>query len=75
MMLNPRLEEDKIHPREDKRLFSIYDAIVKENPKYTLLLVSILNFWAKMCGIDDYPKNLEPVGESVDRIKEYFKVK
>lgn len=72
MMLNPRLEEDKIHPREDKRLFSIYDAIVKENPKYTLLLVNILDFWAKMCGIDDYPKDLEPIGESVMKIKKYF---
>lgn len=74
MMLNPRLEEDKIHPREDKRLFSIYDSIVKENPKYTLLLVNVLDFWAKMCGIEGYPKDLEPVGESVMKIKKYFGV-
>lgn len=74
MMLNPLLKEDKIHPREDKRLFSIYDAIAKENPKYTLLLVNILDFWAKMCGIEGYPKDLEPVGESVMKIKKYFGV-
>lgn len=74
MMLNPLLKEDNIHPREDKRLFSIYDAIAKENPKYTLLLVNILDFWAKMCGIEGYPKDLEPVGESVMKIKKYFGV-
>ena len=75
MMLNPHLKEDHIHPREDNRLFSIYDKIEKENPKYTLLLVNILDFWAKMCKIDDYPKDLEPIGESVEIIKKYFKVK
>lgn len=74
MMLNPLLKEDNIHPREDKRLFSIYDSIAKENPKYTLLLVNILDFWAKMCGIEGYPKDLEPVGESVMKIKKYFGV-
>ena len=75
MMMNPLLKEDGIHPREDGRLFSVYDMIVKENPKYTLLLVNMLDFWAKMCKIDDYPKNLEPIGESVEIIKKYFKVK
>lgn len=74
MMLNPLLEEDKIHLREDKRLFSIYDAIAKENPKYTLLLVNVLDFWAKMCEIEGYPKDLEPVGESVSRIKKFLGV-
>ena len=75
MMLNPTLKEDNIHPREDKRMFAIYDAIVKENPKYTVLLVNILDFWAKMNQIEDYPKDLKLVEESVDIIKEYFKVK
>lgn len=74
MMLNPTLEEDNIHPREDKRIFAIYDAILKENPKYTLLLVNILDFWAKMNQIEDYPKDMEPVSESVVRIKSYFKI-
>lgn len=72
MMLNPQLREDGIHPREDKRLFVIYDAIVKENPKYTLLLVNMLDLWSKLCEINDYPKNLAPVDESVMKIKEYF---
>lgn len=75
MMLNPSLKEDHIHPREDKRMFAIYDAIVKENPKYTVLLVNILDFWAKMNRIEDYPIDLKAKEESVERIKEYFKVK
>ena len=74
MMLNPTLKEDHIHPREDKRMFAIFDEIVKENPKYTLLLVNILDFWGKMNEIEDYPKELEPVDESVKKIKEYFKI-
>ena len=74
MMLNPTLKEDYIHPREDKRMFAIYDRIVKENPKYTLLLVYILDFWGKMNKIVDYPTDLEPVDESVKKIKEYFKI-
>ena len=55
-------------------MFAIYDGIVKENPKYTLLLVYILDFWGKMNKIVDYPTDLEPVDESVKKIKEYFKI-
>ena len=43
----------------------------KEN---CLLLVNILDFWAKMNQIEDYPKDMEPVSESVVRIKSYFKI-
>lgn len=74
MMLNPTLKEDGIHPREDKRMFAIYDEVVKENPKYTLLLVNILDFWGKMNHIAEYPKDLEPVDESVKKIKAYFNI-
>lgn len=74
MMLNPTLKGDSIHPREDKRMFAIYDEVVKENPKYTLLLVNMLDFWGKMNKIADYPKDLEPVDESVKKIKAYFKI-
>lgn len=72
LMLNPKLKEDGIHPREDKRLFAIYDVIVKENPKYTLLLVDMLDLWSKLCEIKDYPKDLLPDKESVMKIKQYF---
>lgn len=72
MMINPKMEEDGIHSREDKRMFAIYDAIANENPKYTLLLVNMLDFWAKLCQIDGYPQDLEPIGESVVKIKKYF---
>lgn len=72
MMLNPKMEEDGIHPREDKRMFTIYDIVENENPKYTMLLVNMLDLWAKLCQIDNYPKNLEPIGESIVKIKKYF---
>jgi hypothetical protein len=73
MMLNKNLSEDGIHPREDKRLFSIYDNIYKENDKYTLLVVNLLDLWAKNNDIKGYPMNLPPTDESIDKIKQYFK--
>lgn len=72
MMLNPKLIVLGVHPREEKRLMTIYDEVVKENPKYTLLLVSLLDFWAKICHVDDFPKNLPPTEESVRIIRQYF---
>lgn len=72
MMLNPRLQSLGVHPREEKRLFSIYDEVVRENPKYTLLLVMLIDFWAKLNHIDDYPKDLPPTEESVTLIRDYF---
>jgi hypothetical protein len=72
MMLNKDLSEDGIHPREDKRLFGIYDIICNENYKYTVLVVKLLDFWAKLSDIKDYPINLPPTHESIDAIKRYF---
>ena len=34
----------------------------------------ILVFWGKMNKIVDYPTDMEPVDESVKKIKEYFKI-
>lgn len=72
LMLNPGLNSLGVHPREEKRLMTIYDEIVKENPKYTLLLVQLLDFWAKICHISDYPKDLLPTDDSVQVIRQYF---
>lgn len=72
MYLNPDLTEDDAHPREDKRLFAIFDVIVDENEKYTTLLVKCLDIWAKLNNIKDYPLNLPCEKESIKKIKDFF---
>ena len=39
LYLNPDMIEDGIHPREDKRIFDIYENIKDENIKFTLLII------------------------------------
>lgn len=72
MGLDPKLTEDGVHPRDDKRMFAIYDLIKDEHPKYTAILVRLLDFWAKTNGKEDYPKDLPCTEESVEKIKAYF---
>lgn len=72
MYLNPDLTEDDAHPREDKRLFAVFDEIVDENEKYTTLVVKCLDFWAKLKDIQDYPLNLPCKKESIKTIKDFF---
>lgn len=72
MYLNPDLTEDDAHPREDKRLFAVFDEIVDENEKYTTLVVKCLDFWAKLNDIQDYPLNLPCKKESIKTIKDFF---
>lgn len=72
MYLNPSLTEDDTHPREDKRLFAVFDEIVDENEKYTTLVVKCLDFWAKLNDIQDYPLNLPCKKESIKTIKDFF---
>lgn len=72
MELDPSLKEDKVHPRDDKRMFAVYDIIKDENPKYTEILVRLLDFWARINDKKDYPYNLPITEESVEIIKAYF---
>lgn len=72
MELDPKLTEDGIHPRDDKRLFAIYDLIKNEHPKYTAILVRLLDFWAKTNSIEDYPIDLPCEEDSVEKIKAFF---
>ena len=72
MYINPSLTEDDTHPREDKRLFAVFDEIMDENEKYTTLVVKCLDFWAKLNDIQDYPLNLPCKKESIKTIKDFF---
>ena len=72
MELDPSLKEDGIHPREDKRLFAIYDLIKDENKKYTDLLVRLLDFWAINNNVAGFPVNLPCTTDSVNKIRAFF---
>lgn len=72
MGLDPKLTEDGVHPRDDKRLFAIYDLIKDEHPKYTTILVRLLDFWAKINDIKNYPLNLDCSVDSVAKIRAFF---
>ena len=73
MLLNPFLKEDGIHPREDIRLFSVYDKFKEENAKYQLLIIGLFYLWGR--NDPDFPKNLSNSDESVVVIRNYLSKK
>lgn len=72
LMLNPTMAEDGIHPREDKRIFGIYDNIKGENPKYTVLLVRLFKIWADIYGLTDFPLVKDDSESSLQIIRDYL---
>ncbi len=72
LMLNPTMEEDNIHPREDRRIFEIYDNVKDENPKYTVLLVRLFNIWAKVYGVNDFPVVADDSPNSLQMIRGFL---
>ncbi len=75
LVLNPTMQEDGVHPREDQRMFEIFDNIKDENPKYTVLLVRLFTIWAKLFNISNFPQ-VEDDGEvSLQIIREYLRAK
>ena len=72
MMTNPALHEDGIHPREDKRIFAIYDKIRGENPKYTVLLIKLFTIWSKMYKKEGFPEISDDTDASLKMIRDYF---
>lgn len=72
MQLCPDLPEDGIHPRTDLRLFTVYDIIKVENPKYTDIVIDLLNIWASNNRIPNYPTDLPYNEDSINKIKEFF---
>lgn len=71
LFLNPTMESDGIHPSEEDRIIAIYDSIKSDNPKYTILLVSLFTYWAKFHNIRNFPKDLQEE-EPIDKIKSFL---
>ena len=72
LMLNPTMQEDGIHPREDKRIFDIYENIKDESPKYTVLLVRLFKIWADVYGVADFPQVYDDNEISLQIIRNYL---
>ncbi len=73
LYLNPQLKDDGIHPREDKRIWEVYETIKKDNEKYTILCVYMFDYWANTNHIPNYPQNFErSPHERIKDIKEFF---
>ena len=72
LYLNPQIESDNTHPTEDERIFTVYDCIKNDNPKYTVLLVQFFIYWAKLYQIEGFPTNLQNTEDSVDKIKVFL---
>ena len=72
LVYDPEQKLTSDHPTDYRRLFNVYDMIKDENPKYTQLLIGLLDFWAKTNSIPNYPLGLPYTEESVDKIKEFF---
>lgn len=75
LVLNPTMEEDGVHPREDQRIFDIYNNIKDENPKYTVLLVRLFMIWATLSNISDFPQVADEGVVSLQIIRDYFTTK
>lgn len=75
LVLNPTMQEDGVHPREDQRMFDIYDNIKGENPKYTVLLVRLFRIWATLFNISDFPQVSDDGEGSLQIIREYLTAK
>lgn len=72
LYLNPQIESDNTHPTEDERIFTVYDCIKNDNPKYTVLLVQFFVYWAKLYNIVGFPTGLQNTEEAVDKIKVFL---
>lgn len=72
LMLNSKMEEDGIHPREDQRIFMIYDNIKDEDPKYTVLMIRIFKIWSAFTNRQDFPIVNDDSEKSLQQIREYF---
>lgn len=72
LFLNPKIEPDGIHPSEDARILTVYDAIKADDERYTIMLVSLFSYWAELYGIKNFPRELPYTEESVNEIKSFL---
>ena len=65
--------EDGIHPREDKRIFDIYENIKDEYIKFTLLIIHMFKLWKDLNNIQGFPEfdNDNPK-ETIGHIKSFL---
>ena len=75
LMINPTMKEDTIHPREDKRIFEIYDNIKNENSKYAVLLVNLFKIWAEINSIKDFTELTDYDDKGLAIIRNYLNSK
>ena len=72
LMLNPNMDEDHEHPREDQRIFDVYDQVKDENPKYTVLLVKMFNMWARAWNVAGFPQVMDDNENNVEQIRNFL---
>lgn len=72
LMLNPTMEEDNVHPREDRRIFEIYDNVKDENLKYTILLVGLFRIWACFNDVNGFPQVADDSSNSLQQIRNFL---
>lgn len=73
LMLNPSMVEDNEHPREDQRIFDIYDQVKDENPKFTVLLVRMFCMWARVWNVAGFPQITDDSERSLEQIRDFFR--
>lgn len=73
LMLNPTMTEDQEHPREDQRIFYIYDQVKDEKPKYTVLLVRMFCMWARAWNVTGFPQVTDDSENSLEQIREFLR--
>ncbi len=64
------MDEDHEHPREDQRIFDIYDQVKDENPKYTVMLVRMFALWVKARSVAGFPQVEDNSEDSLEKIRE-----
>lgn len=72
--LNPKMEEDGLHPWECERIFDVYENIKIDNNKYSVLVIKLFELWAEYKNIKDFPysKEDEEIEVSILNIRNYL---
>ena len=69
MFLNHNLESDGVHPREDKRIFQVFDQIKDDTNKYADLLVYLFDYWGCHYKIPGYQITHEDSSIRIEKIR------
>lgn len=73
LYLNPDMIEDGIHPREDKRIFDIYENIKDENIKFSLLIIHMFKLWKDLNNTQGFPDlDIDNPVEAIYHIKSFL---